>query len=70
MAEKKYTGVSWNQRTRKYRVKLQYKGVTYLDTYVDTAKEGALQRDKLIIRKNLNVPLQVLTSVNSNKKIV
>lgn len=56
-----YKGVSWDSKKKKWRVRLTKGGITYLDTFVDEEREGVMIRDVMILKKSLNVPVQILT---------
>lgn len=55
-----YKGVSWNRNMGMWRVQLTSKGVKYLDTHAQTAKEGAIMRDTAILKHQLKINTQIL----------
>lgn len=58
-----YKGVSWDVRTKRWRVKLKHKGVVYIDSYASDEKTAIKARDIAIIKHSLPLKLQLLTSV-------
>lgn len=59
-----YLGVHHVPKMSKWRAKLTYKSEVYLNSYFMTEKEAVRNRDLVIIKHNLPLPLQIL----KNKK--
>lgn len=57
---KTYRGVSFHRLIRKYSSAVSHKGIKYNCGTHDTAEAAAKARDRKIIEKGLNVPLQIL----------
>lgn len=59
----KYLGVHYVPNMEKWRAKLSYQKIIYLDSYFITEEEAVRGRDKTIIKYNLPLPLQVLKKI-------
>jgi len=55
-----YKGVSFHKRSQRYRAEVCHKGTKYNCGEYLTESDAIKARDLMIIRKNLNVPLQKL----------
>lgn len=55
-----YTGVQFNTLTQLWQSRVTYRGTVYECGHWETARLGAIARDKKILEKNLPQKLQVL----------
>lgn len=60
---KKYIGILYNSNYKKFKSKVNHKGITYECGFYDTEREAVLARDKKIIALGLDVKLQILKKV-------
>jgi hypothetical protein len=55
-----YKGISYHKQSKKYRSEVYHKGIRYNCGEYLTDVEAVKARDLMIIRKNLDLPLQKL----------